>query len=95
MVYENEEDACVPYKFDAEVVLSARPIVKTVCIASLCLSVVLDIFAFKWRSVANAILYIEVINGVTIFMIPSTATRLSDYYVATGGILTFMASYTN
>ena len=55
----------------------------------------LDIAAFKWRNLADYIIYAELLNSCVVSSIPSIQTNISMFYIAALHFLVFVMYYTD
>ena len=68
----------MPYQYNTDLVEGIRPILKYIAIALLIFSLILNIMTFKWRYLADFIIYFEAINTSLLLFIPSIGNIYSD-----------------
>lgn len=92
---EVEEPTCVPYEFNEELVSELRPSLKLASMVLLVCSVLLDIAIFKWRMLADFILYFNCITSVLTLCFPSVDSQNTDFYLGIIVLIICICFYTD
>ena len=87
---EMRESKCVPIEFNEERVEKIRPIIVYISVTILIFSALLDVATFKWRMLADWILYFEATTSLITNTIPSVSGSYSEFFFATLHILPFI-----
>lgn len=86
---------CVPYQFDVDLVQKIKPTLQFVSVSMLICSLILDLAIFKWRWLADYIIYIEGCQGLVAIMIPSKENHLTEMQIATSMVVSLIICYTD
>ena len=63
-------ERCVPYRYNADLVEDIRPILNYINIALLVASIILNFLTYKWRWLADFIIYFESMTTQILLLIP-------------------------
>ena len=89
--YEN----CVPMEFREELVDNIRPTIRYIVMISIVCAVILNIIVFKWRKLADMILYFNQVQFLIISISSANQTNLTDFYIAILHLMPFLVFWTD
>ena len=77
-----EDQQCLALDYEADLVEKVKPTIRYICGSLIIIGLILDLACFKWRKLANAFLYIELLLQLTISFIPSeNQGEMSPMYI--------------
>ena len=82
-------------EFNQDRVEIIRPIVMYIAGTLLVVSVFLDVATFKWRQLADLILYFETISTFVAYAIPSVNANYTEFILAASHVLLFIVISTD
>lgn len=86
---------CVPQKFNEELLERMGPVKRNLVYVVLFMSLTLDILIFKWRKLANLLLYAMLIDGFFMALSPAKEMLLTEFHIVSAFLIVIMAMYTN
>ena len=92
---QNSGEDCVPYRYNTELVEFIRPGLKYAALTLLIASIILDMIAYKWRWIADWIIYFESVNTFITMLVPSVEGIRTEMYINAITFLAFISFYTD
>ena len=94
IVVLGHENSCTHYDYDEELVKALRPTFEVLMITMTWLSIIIDLASFKWRWIANSIIYFEGIFMIAATTVPTKAfAQVDSMYLNALFFKTFFVYY--
>ena len=75
-------DNCVPYRYNEKLHEDIKPFVIYTTVSLLICSIFLDALIYKWRHLADWIIYFEGLAKIVTLMSPNKENYLTEYFIA-------------
>ena len=82
-------------EFREDIVDSLRPVIRLICISAILIDIVAAFVGYKFRKVADYVLYVHLIKFMVAYIIPAGSTTLSLNYIVNVHTVSFIAFGTN